>query len=393
MLSGARLEDTRRYNCRVIFDIIRQKSPITRVEISEITGLTTTAISSLTKELLELDLIVETGRRKGQRGQPAVDLEINPTGRFSVGFDLGPQHLSGVIINLAGDILEHVYETWSVPPPQITLPRLAEQFRHILKKAAIPVENLAGLGMAVTGAWLSDKNHKDYFVKFPEWEKFPIAEELEKLVGIRPLLENNGRAAAIGEQFHGEGRQYDEFFFLYFSYGLGGAMITGGRPYQWFCPHGAQLGRIRQRSGPRHILGLEPLYDFLRTRGINVSEPKALEPLFLNRDPHFWEWLERAVEQLDTIIGSVNALFRPQAIFFGGDLPDVIIDSMIQQLDIAGAAIKAADPHSSFVEQAKLLPATSIPLSGALGAATLPLYALFGKRENPMRRSVSQNAI
>src|SRR5512137_1191347 len=124
MLTGTKLEYTRKYNRRIIIETIRLHGPISRAEIAQMTGLTAATISNLTSELIQQEIILETGRRKGQRGQPAIELEINPNGKFAIGFELGRDNLSGVLINLTGQILAENHEEWQTPVPEVALPLL-----------------------------------------------------------------------------------------------------------------------------------------------------------------------------------------------------------------------------------------------------------------------------
>src|SRR3954468_8675015 len=84
-LAGTNLERAGDYNQRVTLQAIRVNGPITRVDLAQITGLTTPAIANITNRLLDENLILEVGKLHGRRGQPAMRLAINPDGSFSIG--------------------------------------------------------------------------------------------------------------------------------------------------------------------------------------------------------------------------------------------------------------------------------------------------------------------
>jgi len=377
MALGIRLEDIRRHNSRITFDVIRLNGPITRVKIAELTGLTPAAISSLTRDLITQEMIVEKGRQRGQRGQPAVELEINPNARFAIGVDLDRDHLTGIAINLAGEILAEVHAEWQYPPPEVALPFIVEQVNDLFRQVTMPAQRILGVGVAMPGPFLTGEKKIVFPQDFPHWENFPLVEKLQELLGLPVILENNARAAAIGEQFHGEGRLYGDFFYLLLGARLGGAMISNSRPYQERSPHAAQLGRIQHVSKKRLTVGLRDLYNFLQGRGIQVADPQAVEALFHQKNPYLWEWLNEIVEQLHTIVEAINGLLSPDVIFWGGHFPEVIINYLIERLQIESVADRAAYPDSTILYQAKLLRATSGDLASAIGAATLPLYQTF----------------
>jgi predicted NBD/HSP70 family sugar kinase len=392
MLTGTKLEYTRRYNRRIIMEVIRLHGPISRAEIVQITGLTAATITNLTSELLAQEIILETGRRKGQRGQPAVELEINPNGRFAIGFELGRDNLSGVLMNLTGQILGENHEEWQTPLPEIALPLLVERLQRLLDDAAIPTDRLLGVGVAMPGPFLDEEKKVVSPEHFPGWDHFPIAEKLADVLHRFVIVENDVMAAAVGEHFHGIGRAYKDFFYTYLGAGIGGATILNGHPYQGFSPNTGEIGRIKHGLKGRRTLidqfiDLQQLFLFLRRHGIAVSHLNDLANLFEQQNPYLWEWLNEVVECLDIVLHSVNALLGPEVIFLGGRLPGAIIDHLIERLRLEDMAARASQPDSEQFYHAKLLRATFGNLSSAIGAATLPLYEIFSTQHTILQQS------
>src|SRR5882757_5978794 len=66
--------------------------------------LTLPAIANITKRLLNDELIIEAGRRRGGRGQPATKLVINPDGCFSVGINIDRDHITMVVLGFDGQV-------------------------------------------------------------------------------------------------------------------------------------------------------------------------------------------------------------------------------------------------------------------------------------------------
>src|SRR5690348_5957701 len=103
-LSGTNLERAGDHNQRVTLHAIRVNGPITRSDLADITGLTPPAIANITKRLLHDELILEAGRRRGVRGQPATKLAINPDGCFSVGINIDRDHITMVVLGFDGQV-------------------------------------------------------------------------------------------------------------------------------------------------------------------------------------------------------------------------------------------------------------------------------------------------
>jgi len=385
MLTGTRLEDTRIYNRKIIIETIRRHTPISRAEIAQMTGLTTATISNLTAELIDEGLILESGRRKGLRGQPAIELELNPNGRFSIGFELGRQNLCGVLVNLIGQILEETSEEWEYPPPEIALPIMKERIQRLLNHSEIVRDRVLGIGVAMPGPFLTKEKQIVSPIDFPQWEQFPVTEKLGKEFRLPVFIERDAMAAAIGEHYHGTGREFRDFYYIHLTAGIGGGMILDGHPYQGFSQNTGELGWMRHPAKGRraligNYLGLKPLYNFLKGYGITIFHINDLETLFAEQNPYLWEWMNDAVDCLDMIVDGVNAILGPEAIFLGGHFPSSILNYLIERLQLEATTARASQPDRASGYQAKILRATAGDFSSALGAASLPLYETFSTR-------------
>src|ERR1700712_2190353 len=105
VLQGTNIEHAKALNRRVVLEAVRRSGPITRADLARLTGLTAQAATNISAELAEAGLIREGGVRRGQRGQPATEISLDPQGGFAIGLNLGHQTLSGVLVDLAGDVV------------------------------------------------------------------------------------------------------------------------------------------------------------------------------------------------------------------------------------------------------------------------------------------------
>jgi hypothetical protein len=117
MLTGTNLTYTKEYNLRIVHEVIRVFGPISRASIARKTELTVQTVSNLTKELLSLGLIYEAERRTGGRGAPSTALALNPDGAFALGLDFDRDHLTGVLVDLAGQVRQRVHLELDSPSP------------------------------------------------------------------------------------------------------------------------------------------------------------------------------------------------------------------------------------------------------------------------------------
>ena len=76
VLTGTNLVYTKKYNLRIVHEVIRLFGPLSRAEVARHTELSVQTVSNLVKELLALHLVQEGGRRSEGRGAPSTDLTL-----------------------------------------------------------------------------------------------------------------------------------------------------------------------------------------------------------------------------------------------------------------------------------------------------------------------------
>src|SRR5512143_1731009 len=95
----------REMNLSSVLRFIYHDAPVSRSQLAGKTGLNTSTISSLVEDLLDRQLIVETGINSAGKGRPATLLEINPQAGVVVSVELGVDFVSVAVIDFLGNIL------------------------------------------------------------------------------------------------------------------------------------------------------------------------------------------------------------------------------------------------------------------------------------------------
>ena len=75
---GAGQAFSRIYNRRLVFELLHQNGPLSRVDIAQRVGLKPQTISGITPELLDQRLIRDAACSPGSRGHPQPYLSTNP---------------------------------------------------------------------------------------------------------------------------------------------------------------------------------------------------------------------------------------------------------------------------------------------------------------------------
>jgi DNA-binding Lrp family transcriptional regulator len=91
-------------NRSLILNLIKDKGPISRADISKITELTRSTVSNIVDYLIKKDLIKEIGLTSSGVGRKAILLELNSKAYYSIGVDLGTLHTTVAITDLLGKV-------------------------------------------------------------------------------------------------------------------------------------------------------------------------------------------------------------------------------------------------------------------------------------------------
>jgi glucokinase len=103
---------------------------------------------------------------------------------------------------------------------------------------------LAGIGIGVPGFIDIEKGFIVGSNNLPQFDEFPIRDEIERQLGTRVVLENDANAAALGEQWIGAGKGVKDLVLLTLGTGIGGGIISAGRILHGFVGMAGELGHI-----------------------------------------------------------------------------------------------------------------------------------------------------
>ena len=155
LLSGD-LEALKRRNKSFVLSIIHQKGPISRAELTKITHLSKVTITRLVKELLEEEMVRETGLDVSSGGRRPILLELHPEAGFVIGVEVGLETICGGISNLKGEILMGVKHKNEVSR---TREELVEKIKKVVDellekcdiRSDIRPEKIKGIGISIPG--------------------------------------------------------------------------------------------------------------------------------------------------------------------------------------------------------------------------------------------------
>ncbi|TCR71798.1 ROK family transcriptional regulator [Rhizobium sp. BK376] len=383
MLFGTNLDRTQRFNRRVVLETIRLNGPLSRAEVARLTGLSAQTVTNIIDQFKPDGLLIEKARKTGGRGQPPIDLVINPSGAFSFGISFDHRRLVVVLLNLGGEVQAEIELPVTHPTPAVVLPLIEAAVNELINKAKVPRERIWGAGV-VMPVLVSEGNPTVLGPSsVPDWLDFPVVENLKQRLNMPIFLDNDATAGALGELLFGAGRQFSDFFYIYLGVGLGGGIIISSHPYRGAFGMSGELGHIISVPNGRLCScgnrGCLERYVSLSAAFADLTgEPESLKSIDLDRlykafedeEPKLVAWLDEAADHLRNALVTIENLFDPQVVILGGPVPDSILDGLIAR--IKPSLISVSSQHNN--ASGRLLKSESGLDTRVLGAASLAIF-------------------
>ncbi|HKW85608.1 MAG TPA: ROK family protein [Nitrospiraceae bacterium] len=223
----------RESNLALALTTIRTHAPISRARLARLTGINKVTVSSLMQELEAKGLAVSSGRvARSGRGRPAMPYTLNGHAGVAIGLHIDPHYAHVTLSNFLGESEAR----WGQPlrmtrGPRRLLRPLRTLVQEALDRARGMRRRVLGLGTSLPGV-VDVVSGTLLYSPHLGLEDVPVRSMLEELTGGPVYIENEAKAAAIGEWLLGAGRGVSHFLYLSGGWGVGGAAVIGGQVFR-----------------------------------------------------------------------------------------------------------------------------------------------------------------
>ncbi len=335
------------YNLTTFMQALRRHAPVSRADISRLTGIDKKCVSMFSGELIRAGFIEEAGVETASRGRPGSLLDFVPDRNFSLSLAVQGDRINCAVFEFPGTIRE----TRVFPlDPDIGAKRLVDVIRRAAVDLSRSVPRMAGIGISFPGTVDLRKGIIHSSANLACLNKFHFREPFRKL-GLGPVwFEQSARAAALAESWFGQGAAAGNFASVELNIGISVVMVNRSGLYHG--PEGfvGELGHVivqprgrRCRCGNSGCLeaymGEHALKEEMRAGGI---DPEELFPRSGDDDGDALprgkaeKILARAGVWLGRGLGTLVNLFNPDSIIVQGDLmrfADTVLPSARKELE------------------------------------------------------------
>jgi glucokinase-like ROK family protein len=239
----------RETNLSMALRLIHRQSPISRAQVAQATGLNKSTVSSLVDDLIERNLVHETGMNSTGAGRPATMLELNPQAGNIIGVELGGDFVSVAITDFLGNIIWRKRED---ADPVDSQEKIIDQTLRIVTEALSVKRKkgvrFLGLGLATPGT--VDLNEGVLiFAPNLRWHNVPFRKIFSRHTKLKVYVENDANAATLAENLFGNAKHCDNFIFVFAGVGIGGGLFLNGKLYRGRNGYAGEIGHSPIMAG------------------------------------------------------------------------------------------------------------------------------------------------
>lgn len=370
--SKARLGNSiviKKWNLSIIFKAIRKQGPISRIELTEITGCSAGTVSNHVRTLIKKGFVIESKKGISSGGRKPIQLMINPNKAYIFSIEIEVNQIKIVMFDLEIKVI-----TKSIIPITYkddykkTLEQVFFEMDKMREEKNLKLDNLLGIGVAVPGLIDKEKGILEFAPNLG-WKNVYISKIFKDKFNLPVILDNEAKAAAIGEREFIYPKM-DNMVFISINEGIGCGVILNGELYRGASGNAGEFGHIIiDANGPLCHCGNKGCWETLASESYIVNRylklsnsnkeltKKEIYQIGKNGDKKVIEIFNETGRNIGIgLVNIVNGL-SPELLVIGGgivEIKDYVYEEIIKKLEESALSISYKKVEIKFSELAGL---------------------------------------
>lgn len=382
--AGARPDEARRHNRAALLRRLHVDGPCTRATLAAELGLNRSTIKAVVDGLAEAGIVTEAvpAQRNGA-GRPSLMVLPAPEAAAVLAVDVRVEQVAMALVGIGGQVLGR--HSWNLLD-RTRLP--GEVITHVAETAQLLIDELAvtpaGAGISVPGV-VRRADGRVHEAPNLGWRDVALGTRLGAVLRMPVQVANDAELGALAEHVRGVARGATDLVYVSADFGVGGGVISEGRPLRGALGYVGEIGHLIVRPGGRACycgsrgcweteVGEAALCRALgladgTPRGVVVSELRALATIAAPGP------LDEFAEWLATGLVTVVNLFAPELVVLGDlftALPTPVVDvvrTAVRERSLVSRAVGGVRIEiSPLGRDAKLVGAAELAFEPVLGA-------------------------
>jgi predicted NBD/HSP70 family sugar kinase len=316
-----------RSSLNVVIEAYLQHGMLSRSDLAELTGISRSAITEITQNLLGMGLLQEFPviQEKQGRGRPAVSLRFSASHGYFVGVSVTGTSSPVILADMQGNIAGE----YEIPPsetPEKTASTIRRAMQQLLRQTGVSPARLLGIGIAVTGV-IDERAGLCRYSAALNWRDVPIARLVRVATGVDTYVGNDANAVAIGEKLFGRARDLRHFSSLILGGNIGCAHYIEGNLFRGYDGGAGEIGHVTlDVNGPRCRCGKSGCLDTFaggiamqaaaKEAGLACESVHDLEALAAVGNAEAMAILRRGGQALGLAVASLIQINNPGCVLF-----------------------------------------------------------------------------
>jgi predicted NBD/HSP70 family sugar kinase len=370
----------RAINERTVLECVRRIGPISRAQLARETALSKPTVSQALAGLQGAGLVREAGRSKGGKGPTAILYQLNPRAGWVVGIDVGRNWVRAAIADVTGAFVARRDERAKVRSAETLISQIGEIAHGLASDAGIRWRQVTVAAVGSPGVVHPGREEVELAHSLPGWGRQGLVELVHRELGTNTIFENDVNLAALGERWHGLGRDVDEFVYLHIGTGVGLGIVVHGELYRGAGGAAGEVGYLplwgtdvrapasRKRGALDRAASAGGVVEAAKHAG--MASPLTSERIFASAakgDRVAKKVVAQEADRIAMTIAAVAAVLDPALVILGGGIGangDLLLDPVrerVRELSPFRPAIEASELR----EEATLYGSVSMALQAA----------------------------
>ncbi|MEI3599573.1 MULTISPECIES: ROK family transcriptional regulator [unclassified Oceanobacillus] len=320
-------------NRELIIDELRRNPKQSRADLSKKTKLSKPTISEIVRELLDEELILETGVGESSGGKKPIYLKYNSRFNFVVSILIENDSIHFALGDMSGEILT-LFKQKFIPHSDgtVIIDSIEEGVERLLELEKVTMDKVLGMVVGVSGIKMDSD---DMIRSSPtiRWGNTNLRKELSSRLKVDVIIENDVNLMTIGEFYKGQGQNIANFVYLFIGNGIGSGLFLNEKFYKGSHSASGEVGfmmigdenNIKQELGVFETnYGLFGVSERLRELEVNLATCEADSLLHIlqyhQNDARIKEILEETIDHWAKAAINLISIIDPQAVILSGEL-------------------------------------------------------------------------
>jgi N-acetylglucosamine repressor len=327
----------KKQNKNLVLDIVKNHSPISRMEIAKVTGMSPTSITRIVHELQLQGFVRETELVTSGVGRKAALLDVCGDVLYTIGVEIDTLMIKIGIVNYVGEIV-----AWQSIPREATegynetLEKVNRNVKGLIDKNRIPSERIIAIGVGLPGS-IDYKNGVVTVSDQLKWKNVNLAEDLHQLTHFAVIIDNELKMKIEAENFKGMAKDSQNAVLVGIGSGIGAAIILNGEIYRGESNNAGEIGHtvINPTGNVCNCGKIGCLATYISEGALiadsrKVKEIDSIDEVFDSyRNGESWaiNIMDRTTTYIALAISNILCLYNPEVIILSGNtienLPEI----------------------------------------------------------------------